>query len=262
MILHVLGSCSGTEPMPGRHHTSVSLETGGKLYFLDAGENCSYTSYLLGIDQLRTDSIFISHTHMDHTGGLPHLLWNFRKLCTINPDIAARMEGRVIQVHMPDLSVFDGVMAMLRASEGNYETNFYLDPHQVRDGLRYDQDGVRLTAFHNYHLGTPAPGLPFLSYSYLMEAEGKKVFFSGDFRDLSEIAPHLQGSDLVFLETGHHTAAGLCQELKDLGLSVGKVIFYHHGLEILHDFAGELAAAKAVLGDQMDFSQDGSVYRL
>ena len=73
MILHVLGSCSGTEPMPGRHHTSVSLETGGKLYFLDAGENCSYTSYLLGIDQLRTDSIFISHTHMDHTLSLIHI---------------------------------------------------------------------------------------------------------------------------------------------------------------------------------------------
>ena len=262
MKITVLGSCSGTEPFAGCHQTSVAVETGGRIYFIDAGENAGYAAYLGGVPLPDTAAIFVTHTHMDHTGGLPHLLWNFRKLCVIDEDAAARMAGRVIQVHLPDLAVFDGVMAMLRASEGNYETNFYLDPHQVRDGLRYDQNGVRLTAFHNYHLGTPAPGLPFLSYSYLMEAEGKKVFFSGDFRDLSEIAPHLEGSDLVFLETGHHTAAGLCQELKDLGLSVGKVIFYHHGLEILHDFAGELAAAKAVLGDQMDFSQDGSVYRL
>ena len=39
MKLHILGSCSGTEPMPGRHQTSLALETGGSLYFLDAGEN-------------------------------------------------------------------------------------------------------------------------------------------------------------------------------------------------------------------------------
>ena len=149
MKITVLGSCSGTEPFSGCHQTSVAVETGGRVYFIDAGENAGYASYLAGVPQQDTAAIFITHTHMDHTGGLPHLLWNFRKLCTINPDIAARMEGRVIQVHMPDLSVFDGVMAMLRASEGNYETNFHLDPHLLRDGVAYDENGFKLTAYHN-----------------------------------------------------------------------------------------------------------------
>ena len=168
----------------------------------------------------------------------------------------------MIQVHIPDLSVFEGVMAMLRASEGNYETVFHLDPHLVRDGVLYDRDGFKLTAFHNYHLGTPKPGLPFLSYTFLVEAEGKKVLFSGDFLDFSEIAPQMEGCDMVFLETGHHTAAGLCQELKDSGIQVGKVVFYHHGMEILLDCDGELAAAKAVLGGRVTFADDGSAYQL
>ena len=102
MKITVLGSCSGTEPFSGCHQTSVAVETGGRVYFIDAGENAGYASYLAGVPQQDTAAIFITHTHMDHTGGLPHLLWNFRKLCTVNPDIAARMEGRVIQVHMPD----------------------------------------------------------------------------------------------------------------------------------------------------------------
>lgn len=249
MKITVLGSCSGTEPYPRRHQTSVAIETGGQVYFIDAGENAGYASYLGGVPQ-------------QDTGGLPHLLWNFRKLCTIDKDIAAHMEGKVIQVHIPDLSVFEGVMAMLRASEGNYETVFHLDPHLVRDGVLYDRDGFKLTAFHNYHLGTPKPGLPFLSYTFLVEAEGKKVLFSGDFRDFSEIAPQMEGCDMVFLETGHHTAAGLCQELKDSGIQVGKVVFYHHGMEILLDCDGELAAAKAVLGGRVTFADDGSAYQL
>ena len=49
MKITVLGCCSGTEPMPGCHQTSVAVETGGRLYFIDAGENAGYASYLGGI---------------------------------------------------------------------------------------------------------------------------------------------------------------------------------------------------------------------
>ena len=262
MKITVLGSCSGTEPYPHRHQTSVAVETGGKLFFMDAGENCGYASYLLGIDQTRTEAVFITHAHMDHVGGLPHLLWNFRKLCTLSKENREAFRGRSLQIHLPDLSVYAGVRAMLLASEGHYKTVFRLEPHLLRDGTAYRKDGITWTAFHNLHLGTPAPGDPWLSYSLLLEAEGKKVLFSGDFRDFSELLPHLAGADLVFLETGHHRAAALCQELQDSGIEVGKVVFYHHGVEILHDFSGELAAAQAVLGNQVAFSDDGSVYQL
>ena len=81
--VHILGSCSGTEPYEGRHHTSVALETEKGLYWLDAGECCSYTAYLMGLDLLKTKGIFISHCHMDHVGGLGKLLWDIRKLTVV-----------------------------------------------------------------------------------------------------------------------------------------------------------------------------------
>ena len=262
MKLTVLGSCSGTEPQPNRHQTSVAVETGGKLFYVDAGENCCYSSYLGGIDQTRTAAVFITHTHMDHVGGLPHLLWNLRKICTLSPENQEAMQGRTIEVHMPDLSVYAGVRAMLLASEGHYDTVFRLEPHMLRDGAAFHRDGITFTAFHNLHLGVPAPGTSWKSYSFLLEAEGKKVLFSGDFRDLSELLSHMKGADLVFLETGHPRAASLCWELKNSGIRTGKLVFYHHGVEILQDFSGELQAARAILGDQVEFADDGSVYQL
>ncbi len=247
--------------MPGRHHTSLALELEDRLYYLDAGENCAYSSYLLGLDQLTIQGVFISHTHMDHVGGLPHLLWNLRKLCTLSLENQERMAGRKIPVYIPDLAVFQGIYQMLLGSEGHYETVFSLEPHLVADGVLC-QGALRVEAFHNLHLGTPAAGEPWKSFSFTAEAEGKKLLYSGDFGQLPELLPHASHADLVFLETGHHRACDLCRELLESGIDFGQAVFYHHGVEILRDYEGELALAKEVLGDRVVFTNDGSCIEL
>ena len=75
----ILGSCSGTEPMLNRHHTALTLEYNGRLYQFDAGEGCAYTAYLGGVDLVNLRALFISHPHIDHNAGLPHLLMVRRK---------------------------------------------------------------------------------------------------------------------------------------------------------------------------------------
>ena len=37
MKIHIWGCLSGTEPMPGKHHTSWALEKDGILWWFDAG---------------------------------------------------------------------------------------------------------------------------------------------------------------------------------------------------------------------------------
>ena len=71
MKLYIFGSCSGTEPWQNRHHTAFAIEIGGRFYWFDAGENCSYAAHLMGVDLLAVSDIFISHTHMDHVGISP-----------------------------------------------------------------------------------------------------------------------------------------------------------------------------------------------
>ena len=233
MKITVLGSCSGTEPFSGCHQTSVAVETGGRVYFIRRRGKRRLHLLFGGC----SPAGHRRHLHHPHPHG-PHR--RTAPPAVEFPQAVHHQPGHRRPHGGPgDSGPHAGPVRVRRGhghapgSEGNYETNFHLDPHLLRDGVAYDQNGFKLTAYHNYHLGEPSPGLPWLSYTFVVEAEGKKVLFSGDFRDFSEIAPQMEGCDLVFLETGHHTAAALCQELKDSGIQVGKVVFYHHGLEIL-----------------------------
>ncbi len=257
MKLTILGSCSGTEPMPDRKHTSFAIEHKGAVYVFDAGEGCSYTAHLLGIDLLKVRAIFISHTHMDHVGGLANLLWTMRKLDGMERDVSRRLSGRQIDVFIPNLSVWEGILQVLAGTEGDFKIDFDLEAHRYGDGIVFDNEGLRVTALHNLHLGQPGAGEDWTSFSFLIEVGGKRVVYSGDVRDVSELGPLLDGCDLLLMETGHHKVAEVCAYLRDSGKPIGQLGFVHHGREILGDAEGNLQTARDILGDRVFVADDG-----
>lgn len=252
-VVTVLGSCSGTEPMPGRHHTAITLRHRGRLYWFDAGECCSYTAHVNGMDLPSTEAVFVSHTHMDHVGGLPNLLWTLRKLTTCTAAARERLAGRTIGIHIPDLAVYEGMMAMLRGTEGGFKTNFTLEPRPVRDGVIHDAHGVRVRALHNLHLGE---GEPHRSFSFRIETERHAIVYSGDVKSIADFAEFHDGCDLLMMETGHHRVEQVCGYLQDSGARFGRLLFVHHGRAILDDPGGELAKAQAILGDRVGIAED------
>lgn len=231
MKIYFLGTCSGTEPMPDMNHVSFAIEKEGTLYFFDAGENCSRTAHLMGLDLLSIKTIFISHTHMDHVGGLGNLLWHIRKLTKVkktNPN------NENIDIYIPNLETYEGVWKILKNTEHNFAIDYSMTPNKVADGVIFDDGNLKVTAFHNRHLPKNEVTGEWLSYSYLIECEGKSIVYSGDVFDYSDLDVVIgKYADVLIIETGHNGVDKVYDYTKNKNL--GKIYFNHHGREIINN---------------------------
>ena len=238
MKIHFLGTCSGTEPMTNMNHCSLVFEINGVYYWFDAGENCSHTaSTKMGIDLSRVRSIFISHPHIDHIGGLANLLYSLNKLVWRN--IPHTDNGGVINIFLPDKDILSHVIAI--AFSGRKTFPITMKDYTVSDGVIYEDENIKVTAQHTTHLREDGSN-GWHAYSFLIEAEGKRVLFSGDVGNPCELDCQIgDGVDILIMETGHHKVSDVLDYTETKNIK--KLIFNHHGREII----GDRAAAEALI---------------
>jgi ribonuclease Z len=106
--VYLLGE-GGTMPLPGRWLSSLLVRHEGRLLLFDCGEGTQIPLRAAGWGLRAVDTIFITHFHGDHVGGLPGLLLTLgnaerREPLTIYgpPGLAAVVAGlRVIAPRLP-----------------------------------------------------------------------------------------------------------------------------------------------------------------
>ncbi|MBE6537381.1 MAG: MBL fold metallo-hydrolase [Ruminococcaceae bacterium] len=242
MKIYYLGTCSGTEPMPDMHHTSYVFEIANNLYWIDAGENAAHRAYTAGLDFLSSRAIFVSHAHVDHIGGLANLLFVFLKLNSIYK--TPLYNDNTVSLYLPDETYFEPVKKIGLGNRTNCSKSlFNINEQTIKDGVIYEDENVKVTAFHNTHLGENGEN-GWHSFSFLLEAEGKRIVCSGDVKSYSELDRlPVSECDLLIGETGHHKVSDVLDYITEK--RVKRFRFMHHGREILGNRdAAEKAAAE------------------
>ncbi len=203
MNIRFLGTGFGA-PYKNRHQQSILIEVGNNSYLFDAGAPVTDILSFSEYDMSRIKTVFISHLHGDHMNGLNDMI-NLAEFFNIRCNIYLSEERGINTFR--DYTY----MQLRRDSE---RVAFKL----IKEGRFYDDGILRVTAYQNDHM----KGLP--SYSFMIEAEEKKVYItsdlSPDLTDLPDIA-----ADLLIIEAAHfdaETVVSKCNQLK-----VDKVAFVH-----------------------------------
>ncbi len=160
MRITFLGSSHGV-PEPNRRCSCTLLEVGERKYLIDIGTNPIELLVSRGIHPNSINAVFITHMHGDHCNGLIPFVdlcsWYYKKA---NPHICTPLDKSTLM---------DGLCGWFGAI-GRTVREF--DISTIEDGFVWDDGTIRLTAIKTKHTKN--------SYAFLVEAEGRRVFFSGD----------------------------------------------------------------------------------
>ena len=146
-------------------------------------------------------------------------------------------------MYLPDMAFLSAVKLLgLGKSALTSSPKFTLNEHSISDGVIYEDENVKVSALHNCHLGD-ADALGWHSFSFLIEAEGKRIVCTGDVKEYSELCAFVsQGCDLLIGETGHHKVSDVLSYA--LNNRIPHLRFIHHGREILADREGAEATVR------------------
>lgn len=226
MKITVLGSSHGA-PEPNRRCSSTMIEVNGNLYFIDMGCNILEDFATRGIAPEKVHSVFITHMHYDHTNGLLPLLGNYHTHSkTADPEIFIPGDKDLVA---------NGIKAWLNCNLEEELRDFRY--FSVHEGLFYSNEDIKVTAFSSTHRKN--------AYSYLVEAEGKRVYFSGDYsikvKPESKTGPQLdfpreilnEPLDLAFCEGAHFSSLEYVDLFKGQ-TNLKKLCINHYSLQWLN----------------------------
>jgi ribonuclease Z len=160
------------------------------------------------------EALFLTHFHSDHTSGIPDVWltgWTVRAgrrtsaLQVVGPSGTKAMMGDLRKAYGRDIETRVADENLPREGVRVAVTEF------AHDGVVYDKDGVKVTAFAVDHGPKIKP-----AYGYRVDYQGRSVVISGDTRYSPNLIRHAMGVDLLIHEVMVDPVGPLSPELKSV----------------------------------------------
>lgn len=208
MRITFFGTSSGS-PAPNMKCSCTLIEVGAKKYIIDAGTLIIEHLATRNIALPEISALFITHMHRDHTDGLPSFYLRMN-----HPRFAEFPVPEILLPQQPMEPIIEALTAWRNCNGGSVRpAREDIKFTQVNPGVVFDDGVLKVTAYLTRHSGVVH------TYSYLLEAEGKRVFFSGDFSRMPDEEFHYEilddPLDLAICELGHFKAEKYATIFKD-----------------------------------------------
>jgi ribonuclease Z len=186
-------------PTPDRFGPATLVEAGPHRLLFDAGRGATIRLYQLGIPFSTVDPLFLTHLHSDHTVGLPDLWltgwlggWFGRRaqpMQVIGPTGTKELIEGLERAYAADIRI--------RTADEHYppEGAKIAAREFASDGIVFDRDGVKVTAFAVDHGEFVKP-----AYGYRIDYRGHAVVISGDTRPNENVVKYGAGADVLIHE--------------------------------------------------------------
>ena len=207
-------------PAADRFGPATLVEAGDQKLLFDAGRGATIRLWQLNIPFPQVTPLFLTHFHSDHTVGIPDL-W-------LTGWLGGPYGRRSTPFHVIGPTGTKELMTNLeRAYAADVRTRIadeHYPPEGVKviadefaaEGVVYEKDGVRVTAFEVNHGDEIKP-----AYGYRIDYKGRSIVISGDTRFNENVIKHGTGVNVLV----HEVAAVRPELLQDQ--QVQRVMAHH-----------------------------------
>jgi ribonuclease BN (tRNA processing enzyme) len=191
-------------PDPAASGPATAVVIGGRVLLFDAGPGVMRRLKAANLPISGPEALFITHLHSDHTLGYADLMltsWVMRRRAPFpvyGPRGLRRMTNHLLAAYSEDINI--------RANGLEHEVagGYRVDVHEIRAGVVYEKDGVRVTAIAVQH------GAWKDAFAYRIDTADRSIVISGDTRPSEELVKAAQGVDILIHEV--YSAARLKPE--------------------------------------------------
>jgi ribonuclease Z len=181
-------------PDAERAGPSTAIVVGEKVYLVDAGRGVMQRVAGAGLKPASIQAVFLTHLHSDHIDGLPdvfHSTWQFGRSTPFQlygPDGTSDIVEGIMKLYAADIHVRRDLTEKLAAAGAT------IDTHILKEGLVFQDDDLRVTAFLVDHF----PVVP--AFGFRFDTSDGSIVISGDTHPNDNLVRFAKGADVLIHE--------------------------------------------------------------